>query len=147
MYQRKCSLKFMTQGFARITHSFVKSAFCLLLAFGCLLGFSGNAFAASDIDGSWVLNGRPTPVSLQVVAIFDNGKLFGRGYCNQYSASYKTFVPNKIRIVNFSSTKLPCDVSESQYFDALQTAQFYEVSGVSLSIFNRTPNSPLSFRR
>lgn len=45
----------MTQVLAKIPRSFVKSVFCLLLAFGCLLGFAGNAFAVGELDGTWQL--------------------------------------------------------------------------------------------
>ncbi|MFK0729855.1 MAG: META domain-containing protein [Gloeotrichia echinulata GP01] len=140
----------MTQGFARITHSFVKSAFCLLLAFGCLLGFSGNAFAASDIDGSWVLRRGPGAETSKVTAKFEQGQLTGNGGCNNYIGSYKITDDNGIKIAIIASTKKSCgeeiDRNERLYFQALQSAEIYRVKSNTLIIIGRNPSTgPLIF--
>ncbi len=95
--------------------------------------------AGGPIEGpTWKLvymNGE-IPEGLGISAAFKDGKLTGKGVCNQYFADYAIDKGN-LKIGPVGATKMMCPRHanlESQYFGSLSKAQTFSVKGETLSI-------------
>jgi heat shock protein HslJ len=75
----------------------------------------------------------------------DSGKVNGNGGCNSFFGSYTITEGYRIRITGLGSTMMACaDVPfEQDFFDALQTADNFTLSGDTLSL-NKARMAPLA---
>lgn len=95
--------------------------------------------AGGPVEGpTWKLvymNGE-IPEGLDISATFKDGKLTGKGACNQYFADYE-IDKGALKVGPVGATKMMCPqhaTLESQYFGALPKAQTFSVKGETLSI-------------
>ncbi len=112
--------------------------------------------AGGDLDAivqnDWLaknIAGDPVPTPERVTLSFANGRVSGRGGCNQYSGPVE-YGNGRMKIGPIISTKMACLEDglmqlESKYLGALQTAESYSVStGTQLTI--ATARGPLLFK-
>ena len=76
------------------------------------------------------------PEGVEVNAVFDNGKVTGKGVCNRYFADYE-IDGGKLKIGPVGATKMMCPdeaTLEGQYFGILSKALTFSVRGETLSV-------------
>ena len=99
--------------------------------------------------GSETLIMQGTDVTLQ----FDDGsQAGGSGGCNTFGAQYEVAEGNVLSITEVISTQMACDKEslmdqERQYFEALQSADSFELSGDTLTIRYGGGQGVLNFSR
>lgn len=131
----------MTQFLAKIPRSFLKSVFCVLLAFGCLFGFAGNAFALGGIEGKWVLTRGFTPTAQlfktnNITIDFHNADFSTKVGKNEYNGDYKK-LNEEVAAENLITGELKAEIDSSQpgidketqaYLDGLKVVNTYRIT-------------------
>ncbi len=110
-----------------------------------------------SVPSQWKLasfgkSGAETPViegSSITLEFEEKGQLGGSGGCNSYGASYE-IQGNSLTIKDVTSTLMACmdaqvTQQEQQYFQALQSATGFEISGDNLTILYGDGQSKLNF--
>ena len=110
----------------------------------------------ATLEGQWLLKSGVVPQLLpdtEITAVFMDGKLSGKGGCNQYNASY-TVEPldqtsGKIQIQGITSTKMSCgdeiNAQEGSYFQALEQVREYSLTDEGLVLPYPSPSRYLLF--
>lgn len=76
------------------------------------------------------------PEDVEISAVFKDGKVAGKGVCNNYFADYE-IDGGKLKIGPVGATKMMCPqhaTLESQYFGILPKSSTFSVKGETLSI-------------
>jgi heat shock protein HslJ len=112
----------------------------------------------ATLEGQWLLKSGVGPQPLpdtKITAEFMDGKLSGKGGCNQYNASF-TVEPldgtsGKIQIQGIASTEMFCgdeiNAQESSYFQALEQVREYRLTDEGLVLPYPSPARYLLFTR
>lgn len=112
----------------------------------------------ANLEGHWILKSGVGPLLLpntKITAEFKDGKLSGKGGCNQYNASY-TVEPldqtsGKIQIQGITSTEIFCgeeiNAQEGSYFQALEQVSEYTLTDEGLVLPYPSPARYLLFTR
>ena len=113
--------------------------FLSLICLGLFSISSCKAPAGGPIEGTpWKLvymNG-DIPEELEITAVFQSGKVTGKGVCNRYFADYE-IESGILKIGPVGATKMMCPENallESQYFGVLSKAQSFSVNGKTLNM-------------
>lgn len=90
-----------------------------------------------------------TEVTLQFE---DDSQAGGHGGCNTFGAQYKVSAGKRLSITDIISTLIACNEEnlmeqETQYFDALRSAESFELTGESLTIHYGDGQGVLNFSR
>lgn len=100
---------------------------------------------AIDAEGALA----PVPEGVLATARFEDGRLFGSGGCNRYSASY-TLDGSRLTLGPAASTMMACPdpagTFENTFYRALSTTATWEVDGQSLILRDGDDRSILVFR-
>jgi putative lipoprotein len=106
----------------------------------------GGTWVAEDIDGGGVIDGA------QSTMVFGNdGRVSGRGGCNQYSGTVELEGPSII-VSQLISTKMACAPAqmdqETRFMSALQAARTYKMTEDDKLVFSDATGKPrLRFSR
>ena len=133
-----------------------RATFASTLAFTLALASCESSLSTNDdfdpiIQNDWLaqsIAGDPVPNPERVTLSFANGRVSGRGGCNQYSGPVE-YGNGRMKIGPIISTKMACLENglmqlESKYLGALQTAESYSVSS-SAHLTITTARGPLVF--
>lgn len=120
----------------------------------------GNTSATSLVNTSWrlVSFGQPgsetqTIEGEELILQFEDGnEASGSGGCNMFGAQYKVASGNRLSIKDVVSTMMACSdealsEQETQYFDALRSAESFEMAGDILTIHYGDGQGVLTFLR
>jgi len=76
------------------------------------------------------------PEDINITVKFEDGKVSGRGGCNNYGGGY-TVEKSKLRVSQIMSTKMFCDNAsnwEARFLQQLEKSQSYAIKGQTLEI-------------
>jgi heat shock protein HslJ len=133
---------------------FIATAICMLTAM-----FSVSAFGQQALSGEWTLTRLvrdtwdvPVVASGKTPTIKFSGDGFsGNASCNSYGGSYtaagKTFNPGPVRSTKMACVQPEINAQEKAFFDTLERATNYQVSGNTLILSGNGGAYSLTFKR